>query len=249
MARLDRTGKRKRWTESRAAEARYNSQLQQVARQVGVLVRGIAPGGTLDRVSDLLKALTEYAAMITPWAESVAGFMIADVARRDEKMWRSVSQDLGQRIRREILQAPTGYFLRDLQREQVDLIKSIPLDAAERVHKFSMEAISKSTRANDIAAEIMRSEAVSKNKATLIARTEVSRAASNFVQARAMAAGSEGYIWRTSGDGDVRETHQEMEGKYVRWSSPPKTDKSLPPYHAGCGPNCRCFAEPIFPDF
>lgn len=161
-------------------------------------------------------------------------------------MWREHSRDMGVALRREIENAPTGEVLRQLQAEQVYLIKSIPLDAAQRVHDLATEATITSTRASEIAKAILASESVSESKARLIARTEVSRAASNLVQARATWAGSDGYIWRTSGDADVRPSHAAMEGKYVRWSSPPTLDNLKG--HAGCLPNCRCFSEPMFPD-
>ena len=172
--------------------------------------------------------------------------MVADVARKDYAMWRKHSADMGRELRREIENAPTGQILAELQASQVRLIKSIPLEAAQRVHDLVLEATIGSKRAAEVAEAILFTEDVSKAKATLIARTEVSRVASNLVQARASWAGSDGYIWRTSGDSDVRPSHEEMEGKYVRWSLPPTLDNLKG--HAGTLPNCRCFAEPIFPE-
>lgn len=246
MKRLDRKGKRAAWTAARAAENHYNSRLRSVARQVGVLVRGLAPNGRFDQLPPLIRALTEYAVMIEPWARAVSAYMLADVARRDAKMWKQHSREIGAGIRREIESAPTGDILRQLQETQVSLIKSIPLDAAQRVHDLSTEFLSTGTRASELAKHIADTEGVSISKARLIARTEVSRAQSNLVQARAQWAGSDGYIWRTSGDMDVRPSHAEMEGTYVRWSEPPTLDKLKG--HAGALPNCRCYAEPVFPD-
>lgn len=174
--------------------------------------------------------------------------MVADVARRNERMWKEVGKEMGRGIRDELKRSPQAAIYHDLQRENVELITSIPKKAADRVQQLTQEALSTGRRAESISREIMASEKVSKSKARLIARTEVARAQATLTQARAMQAGSEGYIWRTSTDADVRDTHKAMEGKYVRWDSPPKTDKSLDPYHAGCGPNCRCYAEPIFPE-
>lgn len=215
---------------------------------IGQIVKGLAPNGELKNPAALMQALKDYAKMLEPWARTVAQSMIADVARRDKAMWSKVAKEMSGELRREVMDAPTGDLFQTLQNEQVTLIKSLPLEAAERVHELAQEAMLSSIRPKQIALRLMEQEGVSKNKATLIARTEVSRAANNLVQARATFAGSIGYIWRTSGDLDVRETHREMEGKYVEWANPPKTDANLAPYHAGCGPNCRCFAEPIFPN-
>lgn len=191
-------------------------------------------------------ALIKYAEVLDPWAKAVASYMVADVARMDEKLWRARSKELGQRVRREIRRGPSAALLSKLQSEQVALIRSLPLEASKRVHQLALEAIPTGKRAASIAREILATSNVTAGRARLIARTEVARASSNLLQARAEGAGSDGYIWRTSDDGDVRPSHAKMEGKYVRWSTPPTLDKLKG--HAGTLPNCRCFAEPIFPD-
>lgn len=245
---VDNKGKRSRWLQARLAESSYNTRLRQVARQVGAIVRGFAPDGVLSDPSQVMKALNGYAELITPWARSVAYFMIADVGRRNSRAWKSLGEDMGRALRAELEQAPTGRIYSALMQEQVELITSLPTQAARRVHELTQAGLTDSRRASEIAKEILRTGEVTESRARLIARTEVARTASNLTQARAMFAGSEGYIWRTSEDADVRETHKHMDGKYIRWDSPPKTDKNLSPYHAGAGPNCRCFPDPIIPN-
>lgn len=174
--------------------------------------------------------------------------MLADVGRKNLRGWLEHSTAMSRSLRAELEQAPTGSAYARLMEEQVELIRSMPLDAAQRVHHFVTEAKVAGKRADYVAAEILRSGEVSASKARLIARTEVSRAASTLTRARAEYAGSQGYIWRTSNDGDVRPTHRAVNGLYVPWDSPPKTDPGLAPYHAGCGPNCRCWPDPVLPD-
>ncbi|MNU33604.1 Phage Mu protein F like protein [compost metagenome] len=196
----------------------------------------------------LLATMEQYGFLLQPWAASVANGMLADVNRRTARSWKKLSLDIGQEIRGELASSPNGAVYRELQREQVELITSLPTKAGRRVQLLTEEALVTGRRAESISKEIMRSGEVTQARARLIARTEVAKASSNFIQARALGAGSEGYIWRTSDDADVRDTHKAMEGRYVRWDSPPKTDPSLDPYHAGCGPNCRCYPEPVFPE-
>lgn len=246
MARLDRTGKRRRWDRARAAESMYNNHLRAVARQVGMIVRGLAPKGLVKDLPALVKALHDYARLLDPWAKSVANLMLAEVARRNEQMWRANSKDMGRQLRQTVTNSAITYPLQALQDEQVRLIKSLPLEAAQRVQDLAVQSLSTSSRASELAKAIMQTGHVTESRARLIARTETSRAASNLLQARSEYAGSEGYIWRTSGDMDVRDSHKEMDGKYVRWSSPPTLDGMKG--HAGCLPNCRCFAEPVFPN-
>lgn len=247
--RLDRTGRLTNWDDARRAETSYQSKLLGIARQVGVIVDGLAPDGIVRDLSQLLDTLNRYAALIEPWARATAGFMIADVSRRNERLWRQNGARIAASLREEIAGTSQGQVFRELMAENVDLITSLPRKAGERVHKLTQEGLLTGRRAESIAKEIQESGHVTKSRARLIARTEVSRTASKLVEARAIRLGSEGYIWRTSKDSDVRDTHKAMEGKYVRWSTPPKTDPGLDPYHAGCGPNCRCYPEPVFPDF
>ena len=49
-------------------------------------------------------------------------------------MWKANSEDMSKAIRVEIAQAPTGQLYTALMEEQVALIKSLPLEAAQRVH-------------------------------------------------------------------------------------------------------------------
>lgn len=236
------------WTQARRAESLYNTRLRSVAKYVGQLVKGFAPDGVVKDLDLLVKSLEAYATLLTPWARSVASYMLADVNRRDEKLWRENSAAMGKAIRVELAQAPTGVSFARMRDEQVELIRSLPVKAAQRVTALAREAMLTSSRGAEVEAAIMQTGLVTEKRARLIARTEVAKSASVFTQARAQFAGSPGYIWRTVKDGDVRHTHQNMEGVYVPWGQPPKTDKNLAPYHAGQGPNCRCYAEPVLPD-
>lgn len=229
----------------RRAELQYGAKLRKLARHVGDIINGFPPGDP-KALPAIQKLLREYAEALTPWAQATAAGMLADVAARDRKLWAEVTKGMSQSLRLELANAPTGATLRRLQAEQVVLIKSIPLEAAQRVHKLTMEGLVTSSRAAEIANEIRRSGKVTESRATLIARTEVGRASTNLGQARAEYVGSEGYIWRTSMDADVRPSHRKMEGKFVRWSNPPTLDNLTG--HAGCVPNCRCYTEIVLPD-
>ncbi len=210
-----------------------------------MLVNGFPPGdpSVLPTIEQLLQ---RYAEALTPWAERAAAEMLTEVNRRDEKAWMQYSADLSRALRQEIRTAPTGATMQALMGEQVTLIKSIPLDAAKRVHKLTIEGIEDSTRASEISKAIQAAGDVAKSRADLIARTEVARTASTLTEARALHVGSPGYFWRTSGDGDVRESHREMEGKFVAWDDPPTLDGMKG--HAGQFPNCRCYPEPVIPE-
>jgi len=230
---------------TRGIELRYGSQLTKVAQQVGAIVQPFT-AGDMSQVPTITHLLNAYANMLTAWATQTASNMLMDVALRDEQTWKVLARDMGRALREEIRTAPTGEVMRRLLADQVGLIQSIPREAAERVHRLTLEGIENSSRASAIATEIMRSGEVAKSRAMLIARTEVTRTATTLTEARAVHIGSPGYIWRTAGDGDVRPSHKEMNGQFVPWNKPPTLDGMTG--HAGCLPNCRCYAEPVIPD-
>ncbi len=239
---------RERFIRARKAEKAFGRQLKSVARQVGNIVKTMAPKGLVEKPAELTQLLRNYASILAPWARAVSGKMIAEVSQRDEHAWAEMGREIGRGLREEIKNAPTGQVMKQLMDEQVELITSIPIAAAERVHKLTIEAMSDGTRAAEIAKEIMRTQEVSTSKAMLIARTETSRTVSNMTQARSQYVGSEGYIWRTSEDSDVRKLHRELNGKYFAWNDPPVSGENGERAHAGCIYNCRCFADPVIPD-
>jgi SPP1 gp7 family putative phage head morphogenesis protein len=154
---------------------------------------------------------------------------------------------MGRQLTNEIMETPTGALFRSRLAEQVTLIKSLPLEAAQRVHELTTEALVDGRRSAELAEEIAKSGQVTASRAKLIARTEVSRTASMLVETRSRGAGSEGYIWRTAGDSDVRDSHKEMNGKYVRWDTMPTLSDGTRT-HAGQIYNCRCYPEPVIPE-
>lgn len=227
-------------------ERHYARQLRKIARHVGDIISAFAPG---DPAADpvIRRALAGYSDSLDGWARVTASHMVDAVEKADAAVWAERTRELGTALRMEIERAPTGRIARELLEEQVTLIKSIPLEAAQRVHDWTIAGIEDASRSKEIAAQILRSNDVAASRATLIARTEVARTASKLTEARALHVGSEGYIWRTSGDSDVRDSHKKMNGTFVRWDTPPTlTDGTTT--HAGQIYNCRCYPEPVIPE-
>jgi len=243
---LKRTRRSRNPTKTSRTERTYARQLKAIAYHVGEIVRGFESGG-VEAMPTLADMLRKYAEALKPWAIATARSMVLDIDARDRDSWRSMGNRISDGLREEILNAPTGETLRRLMAEQVTLIQSIPTDAAQRVHDLTIKGLEDSTRSKEIAAEIMRSGDVAASRAMLIARTEVARTATALTQARAQHVGSTEFIWRTSGDGAVRDSHRKLNGKAFRWDDPPECD---PGHHALPGSiwNCRCYAEPIIPD-
>ena len=123
MPPYDRTGKYAQWDEARRAESHYNTRLRAVARQVDQIIRGLAPNGVVKNLSTLLRSLEGYAELIEPWAVSVAQYMLSDVRRRNERIWKANGMAMAKALRAETEQSEHGQVYRDLMQDQVQLIK------------------------------------------------------------------------------------------------------------------------------
>ena len=230
---------------ARRVETQYAVALRSIAKHIGEIVRYFhdetATGSAYVRA-----ALNKYSELLDPWAKSVAHKMITETAARDRSQWAAVSRSMRRNLLAEIDRAPIANRFSELMDQQVTLIKSIPLDAAQDVHDLVIAGLSNAQRPPDVAKHI---EGVSRSRANLIARTESTRAATTLLQARSEWIGSEEYIWRTSEDADVRPDHRILDGKAFRWDSPPIADRRTGARaHPGCIYNCRCVAGPIIAD-
>lgn len=236
---MDRISAQSAFIRSRKAENSYARKLRKLAEHIGQLIDGVwnpdAPEETSSIVGDLLR---RYAKTLEPWAATVGERMVTEVAARDRQAWRKTAAKMGSILQRDLDQAPIGHVVRSRLASQVSLITSLPLEAAERVHKLTLEGIVQGRRAEAIAKDIHASGHVTKSRAALIARTEVGRTATELTKARAEAVGSVEYEWRSAEDSDVRPSHRKMNGQIVRWDDPPTLDGMTG--HAGSLPNCRC---------
>jgi SPP1 gp7 family putative phage head morphogenesis protein len=173
--------------------------------------------------------------------------MVNDVSRRDEKFWIDQSKLIGKHLRAEIKNSPVGIAIRERTAEAAQLISSLPLEAAERVEALTVEYMTRGIRASELSKRILATGEVTKSRANLIARTETSRTAGVLQEVRAKSAGSDGYIWRTAMDIDVRDRHRKLEGKFFTWDKPPITGENGERSHPGGIYNCRCYAEVVLP--
>lgn len=223
---------------SRAAERAYERKLRSVAERVRTTLATTKP-------EQAEKALREYAELIGPWAAQSAATMLATVDRKNRDSFLREAARAGIDMRILLASPGVGYAVQDRIAENVRLIKSIVTHSADDVAKLVQESMATGMRAEDLAKRIERVGEVSKSRARTIAATEVSKAGTALTRARAESVGSEGYIWRTARDGAVRDSHRMMEGKFVRWDSPPTLDGMTG--HAGEFPNDRCYPDPVIP--
>lgn len=233
---------------ARKVEIKYGRQLRQIAGYIDSIIKGFDVTDETVYPS-IVTALRKYAESLDVWAVNASSRILMDVALRDEKTWLIHAKDMSIGVKHQIRNTDVGVVMQKLLADQVGLIKSLPLNAAQRVQDLATRAVIEGGRADELSGLIMAIGGVTKSRANTIARTEISRATTLFTQSRAEALGSDGYIWRDSGDSDVRHRHAELNGQYVPWDKPPVVDiKSGRRAHAGCDINCRCYPEPVIPE-
>lgn len=249
------------FSQTRNAQASYGRQLRRIAEQIARIVQHYHPEGSDAPIppgaqARLEQAMGRYAEAITPWARATASRMLAEVNRRDLTAWRNYTSEMGEELRRQIQTAPIGEAVQELLQQQVDLISSLPWDAARRIQELSLESLTSGARYPERTGEVeelfkqtypQATEEWLRNRATLIARTETARAASLLTQARAEHVGSEAYVWKTAGDARVRLSHRRLNGTSQKWDDPPLSDPPDHHSHPGQIWNCRCVALPIIP--
>lgn len=144
--------------------------------------------------------------------------------------------------------------INDQIRRNATIISTLPNDVARKVVYDVEKATFQGKRADEIA-EIIRSKTAQHARASakLIARTEVSKTQTALVRARSQNLNIDFYVWRTSEDASVRDSHRIMNDVIIPWSQPPAPEilaNEKPPknnvyYHAGEIYNCRCYPEPL----
>lgn len=187
-----------------------------------------------------------------------ASKMVTMVKADNEKTWRaaaakgSFGKQFNKSLKDEMSKKGTQAAVYQILMENAKLIKSVPQAAAKRITQQVYEEYLKGNRGVTIQ-RIVSAEAplLTTKRIRLIARTEVAKANAAMTEVRSRDMGADWYIWRSSKDERVRSSHWFMEGILVPWDGSPNPEtlsgekNRFGRYHAGCCPNCRCYAEPF----
>lgn len=125
----------------------------------------------------------------------------------------------------------------------VSLITSIPDTHFKRVEQTVLRGIQAGKPNSVIKEEIKKSYKVSESRAALIARDQTAKFNGDLNELRQTEVGVTKYIWSTSGDERVRDSHAEKDGEVFSWDDPPSDTG-----HPGEDFQCRCVAIPVFDD-
>lgn len=248
--------KPKAWLYPSAIEREYAKAITSIAIKVEQEARLFCKKwADFDRLSSrqdslediLLKWLEELASSLLFWLpdEEIGRLVNVFAKQADEFNRRQFHKVLKSVYGVDIFQNETwlDFQLKVFEQQNIALIKSIPSQFHEKLRYRFVEAVRKGERWEQVSDEIETILAIPKKRAELIARDQIGKLNGQLTQLRQQQVGVTHYIWRTMLDERVRDSHQEREGKQFSWDDPPKDGHPQQPIR------CRCYAEPVFPDF
>ncbi|HHE8949886.1 TPA: phage minor head protein [Haemophilus influenzae] len=125
----------------------------------------------------------------------------------------------------------------------IQLIKSIRSQYLDKVQNTVMQAMVRGSLNKDLAAQVKDLGKTTEKRAMFIARDQSSKLNAALTQARHEEVGIKKYMWSTSGDERVRESHAEKDGQIFEYANPPADTG-----HPGHDVNCRCVQIPVLDD-
>lgn len=123
--------------------------------------------------------------------------------------------------------------------ENIQLVVKAGRSYAEDVRKVFSAPENVGLRVEELKSQLQERADVSESRAELIARDQTLKVNGAITEIRQRGAGVDRYVWSTSLDERVRETHAALEGQTFSWESPPDVG------HPGQDYQCRCVAVPV----
>lgn len=134
-------------------------------------------------------------------------------------------------------------MMRAWGRSNVELIRGLSERSASAIESQVLAAWTSGASTRDLARYLERAEGIARSRAELIATDQIGKLHGQLTGIRQAAVGVESYIWRTSMDERVRQSHADLHGTTQSWASAPAPDG-----HPGQGIRCRCAPDPVLDD-
>jgi SPP1 gp7 family putative phage head morphogenesis protein len=138
-------------------------------------------------------------------------------------------------------------LLADFRARNIALIKDLGAEQVDKLDVLLMQAHATGIRNEELAPQVQHVLDVGESRAELIARDQILKLNGQAQQLAQTEAGIEQYVWSTSEDERVRDSHQALDGTTQSWDDPPTPDDE--PVHPGEAINCRCVPVPVVPLF
>lgn len=197
--------------------------------------------------------------------KKLAAYGLDDLVQKIARLTKSRSLNEWKRVCKETLgiDLMDDYYKADFYEEalrrwvdeNILKIKSVPNETLGSMREIILTGFKKGQTIRDISKAIQDAYNVSKHKAQMLARDQVSTLNSQISKLQQQDAGCTKYRWSTSKDSRVRDCHRELDGKTFSWDDPPEMwyeTKSAGRVYTGrhCHPGedycCRCVAIPVF---
>ena len=192
----------------------------------------------------LMKVLEKYEKSDrTSQAENIAnGFVSRGDAQNHAEVSTNLKNQTGIDLSAYLRNSPNiAERVNTLTAGNIQLIKSIRSQYLDKVQNAVMQAMVKGTLNKDLAAQIKDLGKTTEKRAMFIARDQSSKLNAALTQARHEDIGIKKYMWSTSLDERVRDSHADKEGLIFEYANPPADTG-----HPGHDFNCRCVAIPVF---
>lgn len=194
----------------------------------------------------LMKVLEKYEKSDrTSQAENIAnGFVSRGDAQNHTEVSTNLKNQTGIDLSAYLRNSPNiAEKVNALTAGNIQLIKSIRSQYLDKVQNAVMQAMVQGTLNKDLAEQLKKLGKDVESRAMLIARDQSSKLNAALTRARHEEAGIKKYMWSTSGDERVRESHAEKDGQIFEYTNPPADTG-----HPGHDVNCRCVQIPVLDD-
>tara|TARA_Y100000310_G_scaffold337357_1_gene424230 strand:- start:1067 stop:1813 length:747 start_codon:yes stop_codon:yes gene_type:complete len=223
---------------------------RQIVSQIPRWTREEAKLSAVDAMDDELAFLIEQ--LKQQYSSPQILFEYQDAARRAESRTDTQSRV---RTRAQLKNLGIDIFKESPQLERLSqrfvrkntaLITSIPQQSLSAVEQVIEAGVQSGMRASDLAKKISGLShgtelSKARNRAALIARDQTLTHSAQLSRARQRSNGITKFIWRTVGDGRVRDIHEDRDGVEYTWSEGAGSFDTYP----GDGVQCRCSSEPV----
>lgn len=175
-----------------------------------------------DSIYNSIKRAGELATYYTYTESFIRKYVnISDYFVRKLEVWtkeeakRAYKQLFG--IQKVVYSSPVETVIKKYIKNNADMITSLANSSIKKVGQFVSKEIREGTRNEELMKIIMRAGEVNKARARFIARDQTAKINGEITGLRQTEAGARFYIWRTTGDEVVRESHKVLNGKYCSW--------------------------------
>lgn len=253
--------KNPRWLFPWAVEREYNRYLLDIVNFIGSEIRRTFNDDRLSRLKNDAGSLR-----VDDYVEDIEGFFRAikvsipaagfgdDAIRNRLREFAIKTEGFNRRQWSKILRSALGVDLilhepwlqAELNRfvnDNIELIQSMRDDQLRNTQRVILNSVRDGTSNREVASMIRERTSVTRSRANLIARDQISKFNGRVTELRQRQVGVERYVWQSSDDERVRPTHEENDGKIFSWKNPPAQTG-----HPSEDIQCRCWADPIFDD-